>query len=143
MFIQAAWQDSPINDLDPNFISPTIIPPCARHEEGAFLGRTLNLNAIPGVFVHNTNLVQGGEYAFIYKETIQEAINIGIPIVESLIVAHEIGHQFGLGHGDVLTPGGLIPKFPNTGLMHPNIPTNLIIPRHKNLLRSREQAPGH
>jgi hypothetical protein len=97
---------------------------------------------------HDTDLAIGGDYSFIYRETI---LDVPPPLAEHLIIAHEVGHQFGLGHcnGDYVEPNVLAtPEYPNIGLMSSGgaaagvAPTDRFIARHLNLIRSRVNSPG-
>jgi hypothetical protein len=108
--------------------------------EGAYTGSTS-----PFGTVHNINLSTGGNGALIWREAERD---VGWnAALQRRNVAHEAGHQFGLGHGDAASPGGAIAEWPNIGLMHP-FPADAnsgdtFIPRHINLIRSRVRSPGH
>jgi len=93
----------------------------------------------------NTSIVQGSNHSYIYYAVIHEYSGD-----KSITLSHEIGHQFGLGHGDLLHAGlcgANIPEccMPTTmGLMASDgttTATNFLIPRYQNLIRSRKRSP--
>lgn len=142
-YVCASWQHAPNFDFDPNIIGACALP----FSEGIHLGYTFDgTTSFPLLQrVSNTDVVNGINMSFIYKETMRDQ-GIG-GFLEGLTIAHEICHQFGLGHGDANTPGGQIPEFPNNmGIMSNPIqainPGPLLIPRYQNLIRSRLTAPG-
>ena len=92
---------------------------------------------------HNTDVVPGTNFGFQFHECIRET---GSENLGAKVITHEIGHQFGLGHGDAATPGGQVDEYPNTGLMYNNVDdqsSSNFIPRHLNLIRCRASSPGH
>jgi hypothetical protein len=100
----------------------------------------------PADLLSNINIVQGSNHSYLYT-----AVRREIPQIEAITLAHEIGHQFGIGHGDQIyvgRGGNAIPECcsPSTiGLMASSGTTlndNFFIPRFQNLIRSREQSPG-
>ncbi len=131
VYITSAWQFSPLSDADAN--GENI------HWGGSYPSTNTT---------HDENLTTGGDYSFAYRETI---LDVPPPLAESFIIAHEVGHQFGLGHcnGDYITPNALpTNEYPNIGLMSAGgnnagvAPTNRFIARHLNLIRSRVSSPG-
>ncbi len=130
-YLAAAWQADYDVDKDPN------------DEKYVPVGQTY-------ATVHNTNLSKGGDISIYLKEVIKDA---QVPNnYKQSIIAHEIGHQFGLDHGDTgadLDGDGLydgdpnVPEYPAMGLMGVySTEISMFIPRHINLIRSRKLSPG-
>jgi hypothetical protein len=88
----------------------------------------------------DTHLVIGMDYSVSYIEHQREN---GVASEEENI-AHEIGHQFGLGHGtDPITHACISSTpCPNMGIMSAAASNKFFIPLHLNLLRLREPSPG-
>lgn len=90
------------------------------------------------------NIAKGCYSSLIFLETIRD---IGQPNKINLNIAHELGHQFGLSHGDTSLIGAAIPEYDKKNKKRMGIMTGLdysgfFIPRHKNLIRSRVNSPG-
>ena len=114
VYVASAYQDQETSDLDAD-------------REGGFTG-----SASPFNTTHNTNLVVGADGALIWREA--EADTATNPFFVATNhqrnTAHEVGHQFGLGHGQV-------------GLMHATLSDgNNLKPVSVNLVRSRVRSPG-
>jgi len=86
-------------------------------------------------WVDNTEIAQGPATTMIFRET----VNDNIPYPEGLLIAHEIGHQFGLSHGN-FPVATTIPEYiaDEMGIMRDdgiNPAFTDFIPRHINLIR--------
>lgn len=88
----------------------------------------------------NINLAVGGAISVMFIENIYD---LNFQHMESRAIAHELGHQFGLSHGDgaITTPG-----FPNMEIMSAAIngatSSDNLMDYHQNIIRSRVLSPG-
>ncbi len=110
-----------------------------------FEGTTGAITDPYNTILSNTEIKTGGNTsAFFYSsylDYIKTSPNFG---AKEWIFAHEIGHQFGLGHGGK-DDGLEIPEYKgNMGIMAPPGigSSNMFIPRYQNLIRSRKKSPG-
>ncbi len=137
------WQFAQGYDADPNI--------------GTFL-----LDGVTATTSHNSALSKGGHISLFFEETYRDHSlfpNYTSP-AKANIIAHEMGHQFGLTHGNdtydfdgdgTNDMGDTISEYPNIGLMRAGdntlndstvAPEDYFIPRHINLMRSRVKSPG-
>lgn len=136
--VVSAWQARTDRDGDPNIALPA--QGCPARNEGLIHGFTYGN-------VSKTSVIDGGDLAIILRGS-----NVEGPANEPVTVAHEIGHQFGLAHGDWVSPADLqLPECAagncteaEMGLMRSGLGTNstALIPRYQNLIRSRVTSPG-
>lgn len=153
-FVLSAWQGKSTQDADGNVITAQLfVPPASNcemsaseYEDTPFSGFT-DMEGLPiSSILSNENIVQGSNHSYVYCAVAKET-----SFDESVTVAHEIGHQFGLGHGDFIhsgTGGAQIPEcctLATMGLMFSgavSLSNNFLIPRYQNLIRSRRSSPG-
>jgi hypothetical protein len=92
-------------------------------------------------------LASGGDFCIIYQEICREIDNGNISTERT--VAHEMGHMFGLDHGDLSIPMQINPCYGLVslnlmGIMKSEQPYNntSFIEYHKNIIRCRVKSPG-
>lgn len=93
-----------------------------------------------GSNVHDCNLAIGGDFAFVAHETIRES-----PLASILYeptVAHELGHCFGLSHGDNTSINACLGTTQMELMTHVYNLFNDFIDYHQNIIRSRKSSPG-
>lgn len=151
VYICHAWQYH-FYDADPNF------------KDTVLWGATLTLSACTPNFTSNVSLAKGLEISTVFGETFFDAPPSPPINTMSLIIAHEVGHQFGLDHGTIYVDnnGDGCPETENTSSHDPGISssefsawglmtsgsnatsstTTSFIPRHIHFIRSRVKSPG-
>ena len=98
--------------------------------------------------VSNVGVLGGGQGTQVFTETVRDRLaNTGATAgLEQRVTAHEIGHQLGLDHwdtGEAGVPAGAVPSNLMLRSMQSTPNANaLLIPMHKNLIRSRVKSPG-
>jgi hypothetical protein len=131
-YVFLAWQSVTKKDGDP------------QSEDDSRLGTSPS----PFLGIRNCFVSQGSLYTIIFCET-----NKDFMVSTDLTFAHELGHQFGLSHGydgmgEIFGICGKCVKDDceyYMGIMcasPPNLPNELLIPAHLNLIRCRIGSPG-
>jgi hypothetical protein len=133
----SSWQASTKDDAD-----------C--QAEGATVGIAI------GATVHDCSIAKGGKSVLVFHASVREAAAAGLASDISYSTCHEIGHCFGLSHGNAynstshLVASCIIPPSSTINLNMMGLMTGgalstgatNIIPYHQNIIRSRILSPG-
>jgi hypothetical protein len=140
-YVLSAWQGTTLLDNDP-LSSLDNDPDTLKNEEG------LGGIAID-VYYSDCYLNKGGQMCALFLETCLDHL----PGWEQTVLSHELGHTFGLTHGNndvkpFLNPCFMVPTLSDMGIMQEGScegggsSCNEFIPYHINILRSRKRSPG-
>jgi hypothetical protein len=128
VYIQIAYQGSSNRSHDPNF---------AQNEDDTDVAGQTSVSGVTNSVTSSAGVPRGGLGSLIYVETLTDYFRYRQVNERGLVVAHEIGHQFGIaGHR------------PTDAVMKPSVSSvqsteEKLVPDHINIIRWRVKSPGY